>query len=230
MSAANELITNASAGERFPRLSGGRLLILALGLLLIVVSMAVGIGLGRGQSPTTNSAAPEVGFARDMAIHHAQAVDMAVLLRDRSEDPEMRQLALDMLLTQQAQIGQLRGWLAVWELPQASTEPAMTWMGMPTTGLMPGLATAEQLTALRGAAGVTADGLFLQLMITHHRAGVAMAQEILKHDPSPAVRNLAGAIVMSQQNEITYMQDLLEQKGFPPVSDVPDGGHENTEP
>ncbi|HMN29918.1 MAG TPA: DUF305 domain-containing protein, partial [Caldilineaceae bacterium] len=68
-------------------------------------------------APAEGSA--EVGFARDMAMHHAQAVNLAMLLRDRSDDEEMRQLALDILLTQQAQIGMMQGWLAVWGLPYA---------------------------------------------------------------------------------------------------------------
>lgn len=204
-------------------LSARRLLLLAFALLLAAVSLGLGFWLGRGRL-AARADSPAAGFARDMAAHHAQAVEMAVLLRDRTEDPEMRQLALDILLTQQAQIGQIRGWLVAWGLPQASTEPAMAWMGMPTTGLMPGMATAEELEALRSAQGLAAEGLFLQLMIRHHQAGVAMAQAILERDPPPEVGSLAQSIVASQQSEIAYMQGLLEQKGFPRESKDPAGG------
>lgn len=101
---------------------------------------------------------------------------------------------------------------------------------MPTTGLMPGMATAEELETLRAAEGPAAEGLFLQLMIRHHAAGVAMAQAILERDPPPAVGSLAQSIVASQQTEIAYMQDLLEQKGFPRENADPEGGHENMGP
>lgn len=47
------------------------------------------------------------------------------------------------MLTQQAQIGQMQGWLNVWGSPIASIEPAMAWMEMPTTDPMPGMATLE---------------------------------------------------------------------------------------
>ena len=144
----------------------------AVGIMLAV--LAYWLGTRQAGGPGAGSA--EVGFTRDMRTHHAQAVDMAVLIRDRSSDPDIRQLALDILLTQQAQIGQMQGWLNVWGYPIVSTQPAMGWMGMPTTGLMPGMATPEQLNQLRGIGGVEAEQLFLTLMITHHRSGVVMGQ------------------------------------------------------
>lgn len=89
------------------------LMLLSFAVLLVSVAvLAFWLGTRQSSAPGENS--PEAGFARDMMMHHAQAVDMATLLRDRTEDPEMRQLALDIMLTQQAQIGQMQGWLAVW--------------------------------------------------------------------------------------------------------------------
>lgn len=79
---------------------------------LIVWTFAVGLlgyWLGARQAPGPGEDSPEVGFARDMMLHHAQAVDMATLVRDRTDDPDMRQIALDMLLTQQGQIGRMQG-------------------------------------------------------------------------------------------------------------------------
>jgi uncharacterized protein (DUF305 family) len=87
----------------------------------------------------------EAGFARDMMVHHAQAVEMAGILRDKSVSPEMETLATDIALTQQAQIGQMQGWLAVWGLPMTGAEPPMAWMGHHTDGRMPGMATPEEI-------------------------------------------------------------------------------------
>jgi len=200
---------------------------LVLGLLLAVIILALGLFVLpslRNDAPREGSA--EVGFARDMATHHAQAVDMATLLRDRSDDEAMRTLALDITLTQQAQIGQMQGWLAVWGLPNARIEPAMTWMNMPTRDRMPGMASPEDLNQLRDLTGTEADGLFLNLMIVHHRAGVEMAQAVLDRTERPEVRALAQSMVNAQQNEIDYMQTLLQEKGFPPVPDAPVMNHD----
>ena len=206
------------------------LMLLSFAVLLVIVAvLAFWLGTRQSSAPGENS--PEVGFARDMMMHHAQAVDMATLLRDRTEDPEMRQLALDIMLTQQAQIGQMQGWLAVWQYPIANTNPAMKWMGMSGIDFMPGMATQEQLGQLRNLLGIEADGLFLQLMIAHHRGGVFMGEAALEKVKSPEVRVLAQSIVNAQVSEIAAMQDLLSRKGFPQVTDQPtDTGHGEMSP
>jgi uncharacterized protein (DUF305 family) len=193
----------------------------AVALLLAVVGFFLGSQMASG--PRADSA--EVGFARDMITHHAQAVDMATLLRDRSDDPELRQIALDMALTQQAQIGQMQGWLSAWGYPAANAGPAMAWMGMPMTGLMPGMAAPEQMNQLRELEGGEADILFLQLMITHHQSGVEMAQAALERAQRPEVRALAQAMVDAQTYEIAVMQGMLEEKGAQPA-EAPQGMEE----
>ena len=198
-------------------------------IILLLLALATGLGfwLGAQRDPVPDEDAVEVGFARDMATHHAQAVDLSTLLRERSEDPELRQLALDIMLTQQAQIGQMQGWLTVWGRPLATVAPAMGWMGMPVTGLMPGMASATDVNRLRTLSGGEADGLFLQLMIIHHRAGVAMARAVLERTDRAVVRALAQSMVNGQENEIAYMQELRQRKGLPPVSDAPAMDHAN---
>ncbi len=186
-------------------------------LVLAAAVLAYWFGLCQASGPGSNSA--EAGFARDMITHHAQAVDMATLIRERSSDPEIRQLALDILLTQQAQIGQMQGWLNTWGYPLASAGPAMEWMGMPVSGLMPGMASPEQLNQLRGLESEPADILFLQLMITHHLSGVDMARAALELAHRPEVHALAHSMLDAQTLEIDLMNSLLERKGQSPVED-----------
>ena len=154
----------------------------------------------------------EAGFARDMIVHHDQAVVMALLIRDRTTDPRIKTLATDIFLTQENQIGQMLGWLNVWGLAATGTEPAMAWMGHPTTGLMPGMATPEELKSLEGLSGDSADQLFLQLMIRHHQGAIPMAQEALARSGNTPVRDLARAILAAQQAEIVTMNELLQTK------------------
>ena len=154
----------------------------------------------------------EAGFARDMIVHHDQAVVMALLIRDRTTDPRIKTLATDIFLTQENQIGQMLGWLNVWGLAATGVEPAMAWMGHPTTGLMPGMATPEELKSLEGLSGDSADQLFLQLMIRHHQGAIPMAQEALARSGNTPVRDLARAILAAQQAEIVTMDELLRTK------------------
>ncbi|SCF61250.1 Uncharacterized conserved protein, DUF305 family [Streptomyces sp. MnatMP-M17] len=86
-----------------------------------------GTGTESAPAPTADSA--DAGFARDMAVHHQQAVEMSFIVRDSTDDEEVRRLAYDIANTQANQRGMLLGWLDLWGLPkvQSGQEP-MAWM------------------------------------------------------------------------------------------------------
>ena len=190
--------------------------------IVFLVLILGGIGgylLKASQIPTENSA--DVGFARDMSDHHIQAVQMASLLYDRTEDEEMRILAYDILTTQQGQIGIMGGYLDAWGYSWNGSGPRMEWMGMSVSGLMPGMATFEELEGLREAQGEEADVIFIRLMIPHHRSGVEMASFAASEAKTFIVRNLAQGMADAQEFEIEYMQELIQEKGYEPVPDEP---------
>jgi len=207
------------------------LLLLLVGLAALLLGALGGYWLRAAQTPAAGSA--DAGFARDMSLHHEQAVQMASLVYDRSDDPAIRSLAYDILTTQQGQIGIMSGWLDAWGLPWTSAGPRMAWMGMPTEGLMPGMATPEQMAALRAARGQAADILFLQLMIPHHQGGVAMAAAAAQQAKREPVRLLAQSMVEAQTLEIDYMNELLQARGQSPLPAAPmddSGGHNHSMP
>jgi uncharacterized protein (DUF305 family) len=182
---------------------------------------AAGTGpTGGPATPTTGSA--DAGFARDMAVHHQQAVEMSFIVRDRTEDPDVRRLAYDIAQTQANQRGMLLGWLALWALPTTTGQPPMGWMGMggstpgPGDPLMPGMATDAQLDRLRSASGKQAEILYLQLMTAHHRGGIHMAQACADACTVPAEKRLAQGMVSGQQSEIDAMARMLKQRGARP--------------
>ena len=83
-------------------------------------------------------------------------------------------------------------------------------------GRMPGMATQADMQRLRTLSGKAAEVLFLQLMTTHHIAGVMMAEAILEMTDDPAVRRLAEAIRTAQAAEIRAMEDMLAERGASP--------------
>lgn len=190
---------------------------------LIVAGIAVlalvvwGVWQLRPGPPGDTSA--EAGFARDMSVHHDQAVQMALLIRDRTDDENLRLLATDIILTQQAQIGHMQGWLNLWDLRPTGGDPPMTWMGHTMEGPMPGMATADQVRALREMPVDEAEIEFLRLMIAHHIAGVSMAEAIVERTDQDDVLRLANSIIAGQQSEIELMQSMLRERGAP-VSDA----------
>jgi len=181
-------------------------------LLAAVSILAAGVALAMlfASEPPSNDSA-EAGFARDMIVHHAQAVQMAEIIRDKTKSDSMRLLAADISLTQQAQIGIMQGWLQAWGLPITGSEPAMAWMGHPTHGLMSGMATPDEIDRLYTLPPDRADVLFLRLMISHHEAAIPMTQAVLKRTDEPEVSQLATSIIGSQRAEIENMKAMVDK-------------------
>ncbi|GAA3390216.1 DUF305 domain-containing protein [Cryptosporangium minutisporangium] len=183
-------------------------------LLVLAVGLGVGFWAGKPHRPGDDSA--DAGFTRDMLTHHAQAVTMASLEYRVTTDGGLRQLAIDMTLTQQAQIGLMIGWLRSWDLTPTSTEPAMAWMPdggrtLIVDGRMPGMASDAQLRQLRTSTGTARDLLFIELMIQHHLGGIHMADAALKQAEDDQVLHLAREIKTSQQSEIDALQQAQKR-------------------
>lgn len=197
--------------------------------LALAIALAVGLAGGFLAAYVGGAArgAPggiDIGFCQDMGTHHEQAVLMSNLADSRAT-PAVKALAIGILVGQSQELGLMRGWLQLWHRPATSSAP-MVWMpgGMTShkamgdmapspDGMMPGMATPEQLTDLWAKAGPDFDVLFLQLMIRHHQAGVAMARYAALHADLDAVRQAAQSMTYQQIEDIGQMQALLKGYG-----------------
>jgi uncharacterized protein (DUF305 family) len=198
--------------------------------LLVLLALVGGLVLGRGTADAVARVddAVDIGFARDMKVHHAQAVQMSAVLHRRSSDPALSYLALDILTTQQGQIGIMTGWLDLWRHTQTSTGPAMTWMGH--EGPMPGMATSEQIAGLERLPVAAMEEQFLRLMIRHHQGAVPMAAYAAEHATSEDVALLARSMEQGQNSEIELMQGMLAERGLPAEQGDAGAAHEGHTP
>ena len=192
----------------------GRLLLIGLAALLVGVLGTLWVVQARSSAPSDFGA--DAGFARDMQTHHAQAVQLAFLVRDRTDDEEVRTVAYDIITSQQQQAGQMFGWLVQWGLDQTGSRPPMAWVGgehaaahTGPDGSMLGTATPAQITELGAATGVEAERIFLRLLIAHHTGGIAMAQAAVADARTPEVKALAGAIAESQTSDVQLLEQML---------------------
>ncbi|MEV6291010.1 DUF305 domain-containing protein [Streptomyces sp. NPDC051896] len=173
---------------------------------------------------TPGAESADAGFARDMAVHHQQAVEMSYIVRDRTRNAEVRRLAYDIAQTQANQRGMLLGWLDLWALPKVSEKPPMAWMGMgdmPERGdgsLMPGMATDTELRKLQSLNGKQAEILYLQLMTDHHKGGIHMAEGCVAKCTVGVEKRLAQGMVDAQQGELQVMAQMLKERGAKPRS------------
>lgn len=244
MTDTGQLATAGRAGRQ-PLFAGvsaalALLVLVAVGILWLTADRSDGT---TGPSKPTDTSA-DAGFARDMSIHHQQAVEMSFIVRDSTDDEDVRRLAYDIINTQANQRGMMLGWLDLWGLSKTSEDLPMTWMKDLSSGesmdhgsmgsmdsmgkdgsykphdgsLMPGMATNTQLDELRKAKGRTAEVMYLRLMIAHHKGGIDMAEGAVKLAKDPTVKRLAQGMVDGQQSEIQLMNDMLKKRGAKPVS------------
>lgn len=205
---------------------GTRLLAVAAAVLVLLCAAAGTMAFTRGPgthsapaAPTPTEGSADAGFARDMSVHHQQAVEMSFIVRDRTDNADVRRLAYDIANTQANQRGMMTGWLNLWGLPVNDADRLpMQWMGMgqePSTdgALMPGMATTAQLSTLRKLSGRKAEILYLQLMTAHHKGGIHMAEGCVQLCKVGAEKKLAQGMVAAQQSEVQLMADLLKERG-----------------
>ncbi|SDT77193.1 DUF305 domain-containing protein [Actinoplanes derwentensis] len=187
-------------------------------VVLAAVTLLVGFGIGLlvpQQPDYPGDTSPEAGFIRDMSLHHAQAVDMGLIAYSKASLSDVRTLGMDIALTQHGQVNIMQTWLKQWGLDPNGSQQLMAWMPGGTAslqdGLMPGMATPQQMEELRQAQGKQVDILFLTLMRQHHLGGIHMAQEVVKLSKNDDVTAIAQTMAKTQQYEISAMTDLLEQ-------------------
>lgn len=164
----------------------------------------------------------DIGFSQDMVAHHQQAVDMAHMVRDRVSPP-VAQFASSIEMNQLKEIGQMQGWLALWNAPQVASGPPMAWMtghhghGTPADRPMPGMASLDDLEQLGARSGKDLDVWFLQLMIRHHQGGLTMTGAAARDAAHAQVRGLALVMTAEQHKEIGVMAGLLAGLGHRPL-------------
>ncbi|MDD7961644.1 DUF305 domain-containing protein [Microbacterium thalli] len=204
------------------------------GVLLIVLAVAgAAFAVGRftafgTSAPVPGESSPEAGFARDMQVHHTQAIEMAMTIYRKTDDEGIRTLSFDIATAQSGQRGEFYDWLVRWGLPQRSSAPLMQWMQSAPehahgTAAQPlsddeltaemGMATPAQLAELDAATGTAADCLFLELMIRHHEGAVPMAEALVDLGSDPRAVQVAGGIVQTQSAEIDLMRSIQTRLG-----------------
>ncbi len=187
-----------------------------LNLALVLLTTAVlagGIGFVVGNNRALPDPGPtDIGFLQDMRVHHEQAVQMSLIYLDRPDTaPTLQTTAREILVGQNMEIGRMIQLLRGFGASEVNeTDVAMAWMGEPVAlDRMPGLATDDDIDALRRAVGPDADDVFVALMTAHHQGGVHMAEHAAEHAAVDEVRRMARSMAVAQTEEIEEMATLL---------------------
>jgi len=148
-------------------------------------------------------------FMQDMIPHHNQAVQMSALVADRTNRPELVDLAGRIDVSQADEIEFMQQWLSERgeDVPDPTAHEAMH-----TTHKMAGMASPEQMAELATLKSTDFDRLFLQLMIPHHEGAVTMVEELMEQPGAaydPVLFEFTTDITNDQTAEIERMNALL---------------------
>ena len=141
----------------------------------------------------------DLQFLDTMTAHHTGAVEMAKLVDGRTQNPDMKKFAADIIRDQETEIAQMIDWREKWfeEKP-----PAMNME-------MPGMADSMKMDMpkLLNSKDKEFDLAFIDMMTPHHAGAVNMAKEALTKAEHPEITSLANQIIKSQEAEIKMMAD-----------------------
>jgi uncharacterized protein (DUF305 family) len=189
---------------------------LAVGILVAGVVGACGDDdgtAGEGAPQTAVGNGIDRAFVADMIPHHKSAVQMAKIAKRRGQSTFVKDLADDIIRTQNAEITTMQSIASRLDaagVKAKSLEIPEHQMGMDADTSK--LRTADPF-----------DRAFIDMMIPHHQRAIRMARVELAKGSSADVKQLANEIIAAQTREIEAMnKHRTEEFGGPsPAGGVP---------
>ena len=154
----------------------------------------------------TRYTASDAQFMRGMIPHHQQALEMSRLAPDRTNSPELLEIAGKIEAAQGDEIAFMEQWLTS---RGESIDQSYAHTGHHT---MKGMATEAQMASLAAASGVEFDRQFLSLMIAHHEGAIDMVEALMEQPGSaydPTLFEFTTDVSNDQSKEIDLMHGLL---------------------
>ena len=167
----------------------------------ILLSLIIGIGIGFASSPAYISTMKnpqnmdlgaadrwiDLRYINAMVAHHRGAILLATVAKKESKRTEIRELASMILENEPKLINELYDWKRDWYGDTRRVNDPIT----------PNLSTADKTFDLR----------FLNALIAHHEAGIAMTQEVRMKSSNKNVLNNADAVESFLKNSLVTLKD-----------------------
>jgi uncharacterized protein (DUF305 family) len=160
-------------------------------------------------APTPHTPA-DVDFMQGMIHHHAQALVMTRLARERATKRDVALLAKRIDVSQAGELELMEGWLAARDEEVPDAEDHAREHG-PHGRLMPGMVGERELARLAAADGRAFDRLFVDYMIRHHQGALTMVGDLRASEGAgaePELDAFARHVDADQHIEILRMEEL----------------------
>lgn len=165
-----------------------------LAILAAVLSFAA-VALAPAAEAKAPAGSYDRAFLTDMIAHHAMAVEMGEMAKEKAVHPELRELGEDIVRAQSAEIRRMRSWLR-------------SWYGKRVRAVVPEH-EMEHMSELEGASGAEFEVRFMAMMSVHHAQAIERAEFARRRASHGQVRRLARAIVKAQEREVDQFRDWL---------------------
>ncbi len=153
-------------------------------------------GMGNMHSMNGMTSLTEREFIQGMIPHHQEAVDTAKIVLSRGgNNEEMRDLAQNIILAQEAEITNMKSWYRTWYGEDYKDDGKYKPM----------------MRDLASLSDTELDRAFLDDMIMHHMGALMMAQQVANNIEHTEIRTLAENIAKTQSEEIITMRILLKK-------------------
>ncbi len=174
-----------------------KILFAVIGALLLALLLSYGMfnpsNQASDQASDFNRA--DLMFMNMMIIHHDQAIEMAEMAENRTENQNILELSRNISQAQTEENQKMSDWLRE------------AGFSRPMRGhRMAGMATQQEMNELSQRRGREFDLLFSELMIEHHEGGIQMARTEVQNGKSEKVIELAQGMIEAQQEEVEKME------------------------
>jgi uncharacterized protein (DUF305 family) len=136
-------------------------------------------------------------FIDSMIIHHRGAVEMAQEALEKAEREELKIMAQGIIDAQNIEIEQMRKWREEW---------------YPGEGISAGIGMDMGTMVVPDDPSLPYDVRWSEAMIDHHLGAVAMAKDALEKSSREEIKQLARAIIETQEAEIAQMRVWIPKR------------------
>lgn len=174
---------------------------LGISFLLVIGVLASSLFVREGADGSEDDGfnQADLMFMNMMNVHHDQAIEMAELSKNRTNNENILNLSRNISEAQKAENHQMSEWMTNLGYKSGNHHP------------MAGMASENEMQKLRDSNGSEFNKNFAKLMIEHHEGGIEMAQNFHDAGRNSELRKMQQNMIQKQQTEIEKMNKWLEE-------------------
>ncbi|MCP9486263.1 MAG: DUF305 domain-containing protein [Gaiellaceae bacterium MAG52_C11] len=175
---------------------------IAMGLIALL-SACGGDDSSSDAGATPSGDAFDRAFIDAMVPHHESAIEMATAAKEAGlSQPELVEVADDILAMQQLEINQMKDWRGEWFGSSTIDPDGGEALGLSRSQM--GMDMEHDVGMLENSTNIDTD--FAQMMITHHQGAITMAKLAADNAEHGELKDLAEEIISAQEREIGVMR------------------------